>query len=131
MALDPRLYTLVRTEENYPDKSVIMKEGAHGDWVYVVLEGRVKVQRKTEKGHLTLATLKEGAVFGEFMLLQNQRAARTASVVSDGPVIVGVLDVNRLESELGKLSPMLRKLLATLATRLEEATIKLVNFASR
>ena len=131
MALDPRLYSLVKAEENYPDKSVIIKEGGHGDWVYVVLEGRVKIQRKTEKGHLTLATLKEGAVFGEVVLLQNVKGARTASVVSDGPVTVGVLDAGRLETDLGKLSPMLRKLLATIAFRLEEVTEKLVDFASR
>lgn len=131
MAMDPRLYSMVKAEENYPDKSVIIKEGAHGDWVYVVLEGRVKIQRRTEKGHLTLATLKEGAVFGELVLLQNQRSARTASVVSDGPVTVGLMDVNRLGSDLGKLTPMLRKLLATLATRLEEASQNLVDIASR
>ena len=52
-------------------------------------------------------------------------------MVSDGPVTVGLMDVNRLGSDLGKLTPMLRKLLATLATRLEEASQNLVDIASR
>lgn len=131
MALDPRIYSYVSTEENYPDKALIIKEGAHGDWIYVVLEGRVKVRRKTAKGQLTIATLKAGAVFGEMMFLQNKKGQRTAAVVADGPVTVGILDTNRLTSEFGKLSPMLRKLLSTLADRLEEVSNKLVDFASK
>ena len=131
MTLDPRLYSYVKTEESYPDKSVIVKEGAHGDWIYVVLEGRVKIRKKTEKGLLTLATLKEGAVFGELVFLQDRRGQRSASVVADGAVTVGILDANQLSSELGQLSPMLRKLLAALADRLEEVSGKLVSMASR
>ncbi|MFH1980602.1 MAG: cyclic nucleotide-binding domain-containing protein [Pseudomonadota bacterium] len=131
MALDPRIYSYVKTEESYPDKGVIVKEGAHGDWIYVVLEGRVKVRKKTEKGMLTVATLKEGAVFGELVFLQNKRGQRSASVVADGAVTVGIFDPNQLGSELGKLSPMLRKLLASLADRLEEVSGKLVTRASQ
>lgn len=130
MALDPRIYSYVKTEESYPDKAVIVKEGAHGDWIYVVLEGRVKVRKKTEKGMLTIATLREGAVFGEMVFLQNRRGQRSATVVADGNVAVGILDVNQLGSELGKLSPMLRKLLSALADRLEEVSGKLVEMAS-
>jgi len=131
MPLDPRIYSYVSNEEYYPDKAVIIKEGAHGDWIYVVLEGRVKVRRKTSKGQLTIATLKAGAVFGEFMFLQNKSGQRTASVVANGPVTVGILDANRIGKELGKLSPMLRKLLSTLADRLEDVSTKLVQFASK
>ena len=131
MTMDPRIYSYVKTEESYPDTGVIVNEGAHGDWIYVVLEGRVKVRKKTEKGMLTVATLKEGAVFGELVFLQNKRGQRSASVVAEGAVTVGILDANQLSSEMGKLSPMLRKLLAALADRLEAVSSNLVAIASQ
>jgi CRP-like cAMP-binding protein len=131
MPLDPRIYHYVSSEETYPDKALIIKEGAHGDWIYVVLEGRVKIRRKTQKGQLTIATLKEGAVFGEIMFMQNKTGQRSASVVADGSVIVGIMDPNRIAKDMATLSPMLRKLVSTLSGRLEEASRKLVAFASR
>lgn len=131
MALDPRIYSYVSSEEYFPDKAVIIEEGAHGDWIYVIMEGRAKVRRKTQKGQLTIATLKTGAVFGEILYLQNKTGKRTASVIADGEVTVGIMDAKRMETDLAKLSPMLRKLVSTLSGRLEEVTDKLVAFASK
>ena len=47
MTIDGLLYGYVASEENYPDKAVIIEEGSKGDWVYVILKGSAKVK----KGH--------------------------------------------------------------------------------
>ena len=99
MAIDSRLFQYVLSEESYPDKAVIVKEGTPGDWIYLLLEGRVHVKKKTPKGNIRMATLKEGTVFGELIFLQMTKGSRTATIVADGTVTVGLLDMDRLSQE--------------------------------
>jgi len=73
---------------------------------------------------ITIDTLREGAVVGEMVMLKNSEGLRTASVVADGRVRLGILDKERLQREYELLSPQLRSLIKTLALRLEETTRK-------
>jgi CRP-like cAMP-binding protein len=125
MAIDGMVYGFIVDEQEFPHKAVIIEEETVGDWVYVILEGKVKVKKKTAKGNITIASLTEGAVFGEVPLLEKTNRMRTASFVADGPVRVGVLDAERLERELENLSPTLRGLIRTLAKRLSETIGKI------
>ena len=125
MSLDSRLLEYVVNEESYSDGQEIFAEGSSGEWIYIVLEGRVKIRKKTKKGALAIVTLKEGAIFGELVFLQMTQGKRTASVVAVGDVNVGILDTRRITTELNQVSPMLRKLIGKLAERLQEATEKL------
>ena len=50
MPVHPTIHAYVASEEFYPDGSVVIEEGTVGDWVYVILEGSVKVRKKTPKG---------------------------------------------------------------------------------
>lgn len=125
MSLDSRLLEYVVNEESYADGQEIFAEGSSGEWIYIVLEGRVKIRKKTKKGALAIVTLKEGAIFGELVFLQMTQGKRTASVVAVGDVNVGILDTHRISTELNQVSPMLRKLIGKLAERLQEATEKL------
>jgi CRP-like cAMP-binding protein len=127
MAVDSRLYKYITSQETYDNKAVIIQEGGHGDWVYVVLEGRVKVKKKTAKGLLTIATLTEGAIFGELILLQMSKGSRTAAIVADGPVTVGLLNMEQLDKELGAVSPLLKKIFSNLSKRLQDTTRQLVD----
>jgi len=122
MTIDRMVYGYVASEERYPDKAVIIEEGNKGDWVYVILKGRAKVKRKTRKGVVTIDTLKEGDIFGEMVLLMTGQELRSASVVAEGPVRLGVLDSERLVKDYGLLSPQLRALFRSLIRRLKEAT---------
>ena len=63
MIEDHLLLGYIASEETYEDRTVIIEEGSKGEWICVVLEGRVKVKKKTEKGKVTLDTLKEGDIF--------------------------------------------------------------------
>lgn len=130
MTVNSLLYGYMVDEQAHPDKKVIIEEGSIGDWVYVVLEGRVKVRKKTSRGFVTLATLEQGAVFGEIPLFLKRDKVRTATFQADGPVKVGILDTARLDREFELLSPQLRALLKTLARRLSETIDKVGRMAS-
>lgn len=130
MGIDPSIFSYITHEEDYEDKAVIIKEGSHGAWIYVILEGRVRVQKKRPpKGHVVLATLTEGDVFGEMVLWEHGEPARTASVVAYGPVKVGLLDTERLRKEYEAISPRLMVLIRLMMTRLKETTAKAVALA--
>lgn len=127
MPIDSELYRYVINEENYLDKTAIIKEGTRGNIVYLILEGQVKVKKKTPKGIVTTATLKEGDVFGELIFLQMNKGERTASIVAEGPLVVGVLDMNLLDQAYRSVSPLMKELVSTLAKRTMEATDRLVS----
>ena len=59
----------IRDEETYSDGTVIFDEGGFSDWVYVIMEGQVKVSKRTPKGLVTVATLGEGDFIGELEFL--------------------------------------------------------------
>lgn len=124
MVLESFIYGYIVKEEFFPDQATIIEEGKYGDWVYVVMEGRVKTKKRTSKGMLTINTLGEGSVIGEIPFLKKTDRLRTASIVADGKVKLGVLDKDRLEKEYEALSPQLKSLCRTMVLRLEETTKK-------
>lgn len=124
MPVDQIIYGYVASEESYDDKAVVIEEGSKGKWLYVVLEGQVKVKKRTRKGPVTIETLKEGAIIGEMALFDRGEGIRSASIVADGPTRLGVLDSERLVNEYEALSPHLRGLIRSLVIRLKETTAK-------
>ncbi len=130
MPIDSSVYGYMVDEQDYPDKTAIIEEGTVGDWVYIVLEGQVKVKRKTARGAVTLATLGEGAIFGEMPLFLKREKLRTATVQAYGPVKVGILDTARLDKEFEQLSVQLKTLIKTLARRASETIAKISDTAA-
>jgi CRP-like cAMP-binding protein len=124
MALESFIYGYIVKEEVFPNQATIIEEGKYGDWVYIVMEGRVKTKKRTSKGMLTINTLGEGSIVGEIPFLKKTDRLRTASVVADGQVKLGVIDKDRLEKEYEALSPQLKSLVRTMVLRLEETTKK-------
>jgi len=73
-----RALTLVRVGPG----EVILRQGAPGEAFYVIARGRVRVHREERGGGTTeLATLYEGAIFGEMALLS--ASPRTATVTAE------------------------------------------------
>jgi|GEM_PF-330173 len=122
MPREPIVCGYVASEEQFPDKAVIIEEGASGRWIYVLLEGRAKVRKKSGGLMVTLYTLKPGAVFGEMGLFIGDDSLRTASVVADGPVRVGILDYDKVFKLYDALSPQLKGLIRSLFIRLRDTT---------
>ena len=124
MPIDSSISEYILREEIFEPDSIILREGKRGDWIFILLEGRLKIKKRTGKGMITVDTLREGAVVGEMVMLKSGEGLRTASVVADGRVRLGILDKERLQEEYESLSPQLRSLIKTLALRLEETTRK-------
>ncbi len=78
----------VATEELYPDGARIFAEGDHGDSLYVVVRGKVRII----KGADTLAELGPGEAFGEMAVLD-------AAPRSGDALCVGETEVLRIGSE--------------------------------
>lgn len=125
MALDPLITTYLADEESYESGDIIVEEGTRGDWIYVVLEGQVKVTKRTALGMLTIDILKKGAVFGELALFGVAGQTRSASVIAaDGSVRVGVLDSQHLIEEYESLSGELRSVIKAVVMELKKANEK-------
>lgn len=91
-----RIGDLAETAD-YMAGASLVKEGTEGDAFYVIIEGLAKVVM----GQRTINQLMPGDYFGEISLLDG--GVRTASVVSETPLKVLVIDRKRflklLESE--------------------------------
>jgi len=124
MTVNSQVLDYIVSEESFSDKAVIIKEGNMGDWVYVILEGRVKIKKQTFGGLLTIDTLSEGDFVGEMAMLKRSNSTRTASAVADGPVMLGVLDSMQLAQEWEAQPTRIKKLISSLIQNLEEATKK-------
>lgn len=124
MTVNSQVLGYIVSEERFSDKSVIIKEGSIGDWVYVILKGRVKIKKQTSGGLVTIDTLSEGNFVGEMAMLKQSNSTRTASAVADGPVVLGLLDSVSLLKEWEAQPARIKKLISNLIQNLEEATKK-------
>jgi hypothetical protein len=107
----------------FKNNDVVIKEGDRGEELYIVLSGKVKVQR----GGAQLATLNPGDHVGEMALIRS--APRSATVVSDGDSELMVIrrpdffEILRKEHQLAV--KLLWQFLGVLADRLAETSKEL------
>jgi hypothetical protein len=122
-------YFYILDEEHFSDGSTIVKEGSHGKWIWVLLEGTVKISKQTQKGPLTILHLGEGCYIGTFTSLLFHDYARSASVTALGDVRLGLIDTQRLAGEFYTLPNEFRGMLASLDRRLKRTTSRTVDLA--
>ena len=120
-------YMYVIDEEEFRDGERIVAEGAHGNWIWVILEGVVKITRETPNGPMTIARLGEGGTIGTITSLSWRGHFRSATATAVGNVQLGVLDSERLAEEYASLSSEFRELLLSLDARLIKITDTLVD----
>jgi CRP-like cAMP-binding protein len=117
-------------EQHFEAGGVILREGHRSSAVYVLLSGRVAVEKDHLGDSVALDELRPGAVFGEVSFLDG--SAASASVVALEPVDVFVLDeVDELLAADPALSSGFYRSMATLlARRLRFATQESVRGAA-
>lgn len=126
MNIDPAFHAYIVEETVFPDGEVIIEEGSMGSWVYVILEGKAKVKKRTSRGMVKIDTLREGEVFGEMVFLQGGKGTRSASVIAaEGPVRVGLLDTEKLTSDYEVVAPELKTLIQSLMNKFRNTTHKI------
>ena len=87
---------------NYKSGDVILKQGAEGDYFYVLTRGKCLVTRETplNKEGIKLAELGVGDTFGEEALISDAKRNATVTMVTDGSVMrLGKEDFKRLLNE--------------------------------
>jgi hypothetical protein len=119
-------YLCIVDEEEYHDGRVVVKEGSHGKWIWVVLEGTVRVSKDTPRGNITLARLGEGSYIGSFTSLLFQDMARSATATAEGDTRLGLLDTQRLAEEFRVLPNIFRTILVSLDRRMKAMTDRAV-----
>jgi CRP-like cAMP-binding protein len=125
MPIDPVVYEYISSEVECAANTIIIEEGSKGDWVYVVLEGQVKVKKRTPKGMVVIDTLKEGDLFGEIAFFEGE-ADRSATVMAaEGSVRLGILDKEVLTKLYSVMSPSLRAMTKSLAIKVRETTTRI------
>ena len=113
-------YLYILDEEEFPDGRTVVKEGSHGKWIWVILDGAAQITRETSRGPLTIAKLGEGCFIGSFTSLLFQEYARSATVTAMGDLRLGLLDTQRLAGEFYTLPADFRNTLSSLDRRLRE-----------
>jgi len=122
-------YLYILEEEEFYEGKTIVKEGSHGKWIWVLLEGTVKISKETQRGPLTLLHLGEGCYIGTFSSLLFHDYARSATVTAAGDVRLGLLDTQRLADEFYALPNEFRGMLLSLDRRLKKTTDRVADLA--
>ncbi|MBF0100398.1 MAG: cyclic nucleotide-binding domain-containing protein [Desulfobacterales bacterium] len=123
----PIEYMYVVDEEEYSDGDIIVQQGSHGSWFWVILEGMVEIIKETSRGPVHLVRIKEGGFIGNTSTLLKEGIVRSATVRAVGNVQLGVVDSQRLAGEYNKLSPEFKTLIVSINKRLIEVTDKTVD----
>ena len=87
---------------NYRAGDVILKQGAEGDYFYVLIRGSALVTRETplSKEGIKLAELRVGDTFGEEALISDAKRNATVTMQTDGAVMrLGKDDFKKLLNE--------------------------------
>ena len=94
-------------ERKYAPHQVIFREGAMGNEMYVILEGRVMISKYIPgAGEEALAFLERGGYFGEMALIDNEPRSADAKADEKGAVVLtiprevveGILDIHKISS---------------------------------
>ncbi|MDB4898821.1 MAG: cyclic nucleotide-binding domain protein [Gemmatimonadetes bacterium] len=84
-------------EENFVSGEYIFREGEHGNRLYLIVEGDVRISRDVPgSGEEALAILKPGALFGEMAVFD--RSVRSTHAISNGGT--KVLTITRPDFEM-------------------------------
>jgi len=107
-------------ERVYPPNTAIVREGASGDSMFIIKNGKVEVKKQEPAVGVdfTIATLNNGSCFGEMALLTGK--PRTATVIATQATEVFVLEKNDFEALLREHPSISISLNKIVAARIEE-----------
>ena len=122
------LYT--RKKILFKEGDIIFKENEEDcKEMYVIDSGRVNILKKVGDTDITLTTLDEGDFFGEMSLITGSK--RSASATAHTKCKLHTMDKETFEFNLTNDINFMRKILETLAHRLEETDTNLKRHIQR
>ena len=88
----------IMVEKSYSRKSIVFHEGDHGDTLYIIKGGRVKIAKVAIDGReKTLTILQPGDFFGEMAIFDNMPRSATAEAIDSDVRLFG-LNKNNLSN---------------------------------
>jgi len=110
---------LARFAQQFTAGTVLFQEDDHGDEMYVVQSGRVRLTRRLRGEPQLLAVLPAGEFFGEMAIVNNRPRSATAEVIEDAQLLV--LDAHMFEALVRGNAEIAMRLIKRLAARLDQA----------
>jgi len=104
--------------KTYKDGEFIIREGEHGDCMFVIQEGQVEVLKESDGSLVPIAVRGEGEFFGEMALFE--REVRRASVRARGTVRLLTIDKKNLLRRLQSDPSLAFRIIDTMSRRIRE-----------
>jgi len=105
-----------RYGKKYSPGEYIFKEGEHGEEMFIINKGKVRITKKTDEGEKTLAILSEGDFFGEMAVID--KGPRSASAIAEEETICIVLNEELFEQQMQRNAKIVKKILKNMSARL-------------
>lgn len=111
-------YMYLADEEAFRSGDRIIEQGRHGNWLWVVLEGGVKIVKSTPAGDVVISRVGSGAFVGNLSSLTRPDHPRSASAIAEGEALLGVIDTRQLTADLSGLSDPFLQVICSIEKRL-------------
>jgi len=115
------------SEQEFNDGDIIIQGAEEGTDIFIILEGRVGIERHDSDGDY-ITKIGKGEIFGEMSFIQNIRRSNTVAAACS-PTKVLVIDGKELELFLNKNTSVgyqvMKNLLTILCHRLENVNFML------
>jgi len=116
-----------REERKLPRKSKVFEEGQHANWLYYIVEGKVKVYKTNEYGkELIMRIYSVGDFFGHLSLIKDTTYDESAAVIEDATIVlIPKSDFNLLVFGHREFSIQFIKMMASQVSETEENLMNL------
>jgi CRP/FNR family transcriptional regulator, cyclic AMP receptor protein len=114
----------IAKERHYKKNSIIISEGNHGDSLFIVKSGKVKIYKTDISGREIILDIKsEGKMFGEVTLFNDIAYPATVKTIEDSEIFI--IDSSDLERLIEKNPQLSLGIIKVLTKRLLKAQKKL------
>lgn len=127
MGADQQLFE--RFGKDFPKDHILFREGDHGEQMYVLQAGKIRITKTVRDVDKTLTVLGPGEFFGEMAILNNKPRSATAIIEEDAKVLV--IDPKTFEAMLRGNAEIAIRLIKKLAGRIQEADDQIENLLLR
>jgi CRP/FNR family cyclic AMP-dependent transcriptional regulator len=114
--IQAQLFT--RYGKKIPTGTVLFHEGDHGEEMYIIQSGKVKISRRIRGVEKTLATLEKGEFFGEMAILNDKPRSAAAETIEDCEMLV--IDRKTFDALIRGNAEIAVRFIKRLADRLRE-----------
>jgi CRP/FNR family transcriptional regulator len=107
----------------YADGEVVFDEGEEGQYLFIVLKGKVRIRKEEDLFSTVLAECEPGDMFGELAMIDCR--PHSASAVAEGPTELALYDRETFARALKEDPGFAQRMIESLAARLRATTEQL------